>query len=90
MGRQNWFAKAIERFDRLPDGRPVFTETVHSVLASGAPGDIHNHYSATYDRIGLALSNKKIQLVNDRQKAKQHLFERLVMAMLTGNGDLHL
>ncbi len=83
-------ALAIERFDRTPDGRPVFTETVHSVLASGAPSDINNHYSATYDQIGLALSSKRIALVNDRKKAKQHLFERLVMAMLTGNGDLHL
>jgi serine/threonine-protein kinase HipA len=28
--------------------------------------------------------------VDDRRQAKQHLFERLIMALLTGNGDLHL
>ncbi len=81
---------AIERFDRTEDGRPVFVESIHSVLASGAPAQISHHYSASYDDIGKALDSPRIQLVTDRAAAKLHLFERLVMAMLTDNGDLHL
>ena len=83
-------AIAIERFDRTADGRPVFMETIYSVLAAGEPGRVTNHYSVSYDPIGAAIDGSRVQVVDDRKAAKQHLFERLVMAMLTGNGDLHL
>lgn len=83
-------ALAIERFDRTEDARPVFIETVHSTLASGAPQDVSHHYSVSYDRIGAALDSTRIKLVDDRKAAKRYLFERLVLALLTGNGDLHL
>jgi serine/threonine-protein kinase HipA len=82
-------ALAIERFDRTPQGQVVYMESVYSVLASGAR-DITSHYSTSYDRIGAMLDTTKVEVIADRKKAKQHLLERLLMAMLTGNGDLHL
>lgn len=82
-------ALAIERFDREENGSTVFMESVYSILASGND-DIDNHYSATYDLIGKAIDNTRVELVSDRKAAKTHLQERLIMAMLTGNGDLHL
>jgi serine/threonine-protein kinase HipA len=80
---------AIARFDRNAQASPLFVESMYSILASGNK-NISNHYSASYDMIGRALSNPRIQLVTDSKAAKKHLLERLVMAMLTGNGDLHL
>ena len=80
---------AIARFDRTELGSPLFVESVYSILASGNK-NISNHYSASYDLIARALSNPRIELVSDSHLAKRHLVERLVMALLTGNGDLHL
>jgi serine/threonine-protein kinase HipA len=80
---------AVERFDRSPQGAPLFMESLYSIMASGSR-HISNHYSASYDRIVQVLNSPRIQLVSDRNKARLHLFERLVMALLTGNGDLHL
>lgn len=80
---------AIERFDRDKNNKPLFMESVYSLLASGSLS-ISHHYSATYDFIGKALDNKKIEITRDPKQAKAHLLKRLVLAMLTGNGDLHL
>ncbi|MDQ1362258.1 MAG: HipA protein [Pseudomonadota bacterium] len=80
---------AIERFDRNTTSTPIFMESLYSILASGNRR-ITNHYSATYDFILRALGNPHVKLVNDIRGAQQHLVERLIMAMLTGNGDLHL
>jgi len=82
-------AIAIERFDRDPFHTPRFTETLFSVIASGNP-DIPNHYAFTYDGIAKALDRTELNLISDRQAGKKHLFKRLVVALVTGNGDLHL
>ncbi|NOQ89618.1 MAG: hypothetical protein GQ549_01585, partial [Gammaproteobacteria bacterium] len=82
-------ALAIKRFDRSANGNTVFMESLYSVLASGS-GKITSNYSTTYDHIGQAIDNPVIQLVTDRKAAKTHLLKRLILAMLTGNGDLHL
>lgn len=80
---------AIERFDRSPQCVPLFTESLYSLLASGSRRITH-HYSASYDTIGRAIDNVELSIVSDRMQAKKHLLKRLVLAMLTGNGDLHL
>ncbi|MBE9567633.1 MAG: HipA domain-containing protein [Proteobacteria bacterium] len=82
-------ALAIERFDRAENGSTVFMESIYSVLASGND-QITNHYSTTYDHIGAAIDSPAIQIITDRKAAKKHLLDRLILAMLTGNGDLHL
>jgi len=82
-------AIAIERFDRTDNGSTVFMESIYSVLASGNR-KITNHYSTSYDHIGLAIDSPDIQITSDRKAAKKHLLDRLILSMLTGNGDLHL
>ena len=82
-------ALAVERFDRDEHGNPLFMESIYSLLASGKKGITH-HYSDTYDAIGKALDITHPVIVTEPQEAKRHLLKRLVMAFLTGNGDLHL
>lgn len=82
-------ALAVERFDRDKNKNPQFCESLYSVLASGDNSITHN-YSYTYDRIGQAIDRSPIDIVSDRPAGKRHLLARLIMAMLTGNGDLHM
>jgi serine/threonine-protein kinase HipA len=82
-------ALAIERFDRDEQHTPVCTETLFSILASGVATMAHNH-DYRYDYINKAINTSPVSLVTDALEAKEHLFKRLIMAMLTGNGDLHL
>ena len=80
---------AVERFDRDKHRNPVFTESMYSILASG-DRSITNHYSYTYDKIGQAIDRSPIELVENKQQAKEHLFKRFILSLLTGNSDLHL
>lgn len=81
-------ALAVERFDRDANNAPVFTESLYSILASGAP--LQNHYSYRYDLIARAINATPVTITSQRSEAKYHLFKRLMMSMLTGNGDMHL
>lgn len=81
-------ALAVERFDRDSDNTPICSESLYSILASGVP--LNNHYDYRYDLIAQALDITPVNIVDDIRASKQHLFERLLMALLTGNGDLHL
>ena len=82
-------AIAIERYDRDGNGKPLFTETLYSVLATG-DSRITHHYSSSYDAIGRAIDRSPIAIVSEPMQAKQHLLKRLLMSFATGNGDLHL
>ena len=68
---------------------PVFTESLYSVLACGDSSITHN-YSYSYDAIGRAIDVSPIDLLTDRHAGKLYLFRRLILALLTGNGDLHM
>jgi serine/threonine-protein kinase HipA len=81
-------ALAIERFDRDQNNTPLCSETLYSILASGIP--LNNHYDYRYDLIAQAIDLSPVELVSDTVEAKLHLFKRLLMSLLTGNGDLHL
>jgi serine/threonine-protein kinase HipA len=81
-------ALAIERFDRDQNNTPLCSESLYSIFASGVP--LNNHYDYRYDLIAQALDMSPVNIVDDIRAAKRHLFKRLVMALLTGNGDLHL
>ncbi len=80
---------AIERFDRSENQTPIFTETLYSVLATGDAA-ITNHHSYSYDAIGTAIDKSPMDIISQRKEGKIHLFKRLMMSLLTGNGDLHL
>ena len=81
-------ALAIERFDRDQNNMPLCSETLYSILASGVP--LNNHYDYSYDLIAKAIDLSPVEFVSNTVDAKQHLFKRFIMALLTGNGDLHL
>jgi serine/threonine-protein kinase HipA len=82
-------ALAIERFDRNAFNKPVFMETVLSVMACGDKSITNNH-SSSYDRIADAIDKISAPFVHDPVKAKEYVFKRLILSFLTGNGDLHL
>jgi serine/threonine-protein kinase HipA len=81
-------ALAVERFDRDENNTPLYTESLYSILASGAP--LNNHFDYQYDLIAEAFDKSAVRIVSEPTKEKEHLFKRLILAMLTGNGDLHL
>ena len=82
-------AIAIERFDRNKYNKPIFMETVYSVMACGDKS-ITNHYSSSYDRIADAIDKISAPFIHNPAKGKEYLFKRLILSFLTGNGDLHL
>lgn len=81
-------ALAIERFDRTANNLPLLTESLFSIIASGTP--LADHFSYRYDFLAQAIDTPNIEIVTDRQAGKTHVFQRLIMSLLTGNGDLHL
>jgi serine/threonine-protein kinase HipA len=82
-------ALAVRRFDRDQNQHTCFIESLYSILASG-DRSITGNNSYSYDRIGRAIDRSPIDIVSDREAGKRHLFSRLVLALLTGNGDLHM
>ena len=81
-------ALAVERFDRDRYNAPVFTESLYSILASGAP--LTDHYSYRYDFIAGAIDTSAVSIASNHTEAKSHLFKRFLISILTGNGDMHL
>jgi len=79
---------AIERFDRV-HGKPILAETLYSIMKAGDER-IANHYDATYDYIAAAYDKSPIPIVSRPAEEKRLLAKRLILAMLTGNGDLHM
>ena len=78
---------AVERFDRV-DGKPVPMESLFSVIATGnhhfrETGDILlDELGGIFDHLG--------QVARLDKNAQEQLYRRILMALLTGNGDLHL
>jgi len=82
-------ALAIERFDRDAQGKPLPLESLYSILAAGAR-DIVRHTDGSLDRIAKVIDLADPLLISDKKAARLHLFRRVLLALLTGNGDLHL
>ncbi len=82
-------ALAIARFDRDAQGAPLPVESLYSILAAGAR-DIQRNTDGSLDRIARVIDLPNPLLVTDKKAARLHLFRRLLLALLTGNGDLHL
>lgn len=82
-------ALAVERYDRTPEGKPLATESLYSILASG-DARITHHYSSSYDAIALAINQSAAPIVDNPRSATEHLVKRLLLAIATANGDLHL
>lgn len=79
---------AVERFDRGPEGRPIPLESLFSIIAMGdhrfrETGDILlEELGGIIQRLG--------EVVNLAGDTGEVLYRRILMALLTGNGDLHL
>ena len=80
---------AVERFDRDAEGLPIPMESFLSVLASGSR-EVQG--SADTDMHGVAAMLAKLAtVVNlDPRQAQREVFRRFCVALLTGNGDMHL
>jgi serine/threonine-protein kinase HipA len=78
---------AVERFDRVAD-RPVPMESLFSVIATGnhqfrETGDI------LLEELGGTVSRLS-EVTNLAPVTSEQLYRRILMALFTGNGDLHL
>ncbi len=79
---------AVTRFDRDSDGRPLPMESLFSVIATG-----NHRFRETADilleELGTVIEQLR-QVATLPTDAGEHLYRRLLLALLTGNGDLHL
>ncbi len=78
---------AVERFDRA-EGKPIPMESLFSVIATGnhlfrETGDI------LLDELGVIIAQLR-EVANLSEETGRQLYSRILMALLTGNGDLHL
>jgi serine/threonine-protein kinase HipA len=78
---------AVERFDRVA-GRPVPMESLFSVIATG------NHQFRETGDILLeefgGIVSRLSEVANLAPLTSEQLYRRILMALFTGNGDLHL
>ncbi len=93
---RSWLARvwdipvlAVERFDRDSAGWPSPLESLYSVMAAGS-AEVTDNHSIPYDRIADAIANPHIPILSDKKAGRRHLLRRLLLALLSGNGDLHL
>jgi serine/threonine-protein kinase HipA len=78
---------AIERFDRR-DGLPLPMESLFSIIATG-DHQFRENGDLLLDELGGILARLK-EVANLAPDTGETLYRRLLMALLTGNGDLHL
>lgn len=80
---------AVERFDRDADSRPLVNETLLSVIAT-AKKEVTRRDGADYEQIASLIHLARFPLFSDKKRAARHLLKRLLLAIFSGNGDLHL
>lgn len=80
---------AVERFDRTADGAPLALESFFSVYATGQQ-QVRTMTDAEMEGVGLMLLKLAEIADIDPAVARREVYRRFVMALLTGNGDLHL
>lgn len=80
---------AVERFDRAPSGHPIAMESFFSVYATGQQ-QVRTMTDAEVEGVGLMLLKLAEIADIDPAAARLEVYRRFVMALLTGNGDLHL
>ncbi len=79
---------AVERFDRL-SGVPVPLESFYALLAMGRR-DFLSTADITLDELGQTIPKLAAVAFLDVKATQEAIFRRVVLALLTGNGDLHL
>lgn len=79
---------AVERFDRDAQGEPLPMESLFSVIATG-----DHHFRETGDILLEELGDiiqRLGEVVSLAPDTSEKLYRRILLALLTGNGDLHL
>lgn len=80
---------AIERFDRTQQGMPIPMESFFSVMASGSK-NVRGAVDTDMESVGQMLEKLPTVVNLDPKQAQTEIYRRLCMAILTGNGDMHL
>jgi serine/threonine-protein kinase HipA len=78
---------AVERFDRM-GMKPIPMESLFSVIATGNY-DFRETGDVLLEELGDIIS-KLVQVAALHEDTGEQLYRRILMALLTGNGDLHL
>ncbi|QZA77404.1 HipA domain-containing protein [Deefgea tanakiae] len=76
----------LSRYDRTEKGLPLPQESFFTLLRTGARSKYHERTDGSMETLFKVVETG---LVGDVRSAKYGLFQRLVMALATGNGDLH-
>lgn len=79
---------AVERFDR-EQGLPIPLESLHALLAMGRR-DYLVTADITLDELGQTIPRLATVAALNVKATQETIFRRMVLAFLTGNGDLHL
>lgn len=78
---------AVERFDQT-GGKPLPMESLFSIIATG-----DHHFRETgdilLDELG-GILQRLSEIANIEEDSGDQLYRRILLALLTGNGDLHL
>ena len=80
---------AIERFDRSRDGRPVAFESLLTLFAGGSK-NVSTSNDVEWNDVGRWMEKLGSVCNLDTGKSRETLFKRLAVALMTGNGDMHL
>lgn len=80
---------AIERFDRTAEGLPIALESFFSVLASGKK-EVQTPSDTEMESVGQMLKRLSLVVNLAAKTAQKEVFQRFCVAVLTGNGDLHM
>lgn len=80
---------AVERFDRRGVGMPLPLESLYALLVMGRR-DFLSTADITLDELGQTIPKLAAVAALDVKATQGEIFRRVVLALLTGNGDLHL
>ncbi|WP_028452991.1 HipA domain-containing protein [Chitinilyticum aquatile] len=77
----------LDRFDRDGQGQPIPQESFYTLLRTGNPRKYPTRTDGTMETLFTVASTPG--LVANPHAVKLGIFQRFVMALVTGNGDLH-
>lgn len=80
---------AIERFDRTRDGQPIPFESLLTLFAAGSR-NVSSSSDVEWKDVGRWMEKLSAVCDLDPKKSRETLFKRLAVALMTGNGDMHL
>lgn len=80
---------AVERFDRTADGQPIPFESLLTAFASGSRG-VNSTSDVEWGEVGRWVAKLSALCNLDSSATRETLFRRLAVALMTGNGDMHL